>query len=369
MLNWFASAIRPMFMRILALKNIGLQCFGPRLILHGPLNIAGRAFDHASALRLIGMPALAYCMSQSYFEFKSDLVYFKPNSLASIARNILTLLLVLPRTKILHFYFGCTYFGYLGVDQFVFRLLGKKIVHHFCGCDIRDYLTESTLYPFGACAACGAAKCSPYRRRMIVNAQKYAHLVFVSTPDLLSSYPGAVYLPQAVSISRIQDDYAKCAVPSGRSNDSLIVAHAPTDRVIKGTDELVNAVDRLVSRGFDISLVLLEGLARSEVLSSLSQVDLVVDQLLIGSYGTFAVEAMALSIPVICYLRPASLRFYPEVPPVLNASIDTIEFVLEGICRDKSSLAAVGLTCREYAEKYHDAGSVAAKLVDLYSSI
>lgn len=86
-----------------------------------------------------------------------------------------------------------------------------------------------------------------------------------------------------------------------------IVIHAPSHRGAKGTAHILEAVDRLKAEGVAFEFVLVEKLSNTEARKLYERADLVVDQLLAGWYGGFAVEAMALGKPVICYLRDSDL--------------------------------------------------------------
>jgi glycosyltransferase involved in cell wall biosynthesis len=109
-----------------------------------------------------------------------------------------------------------------------------------------------------------------------------------------------------------------------------------------------------------------------EVMSLLeSEVDLVVDQLLFFGYGMFAIEAMAMGLPVIANLEDSEFAellsdytFFGECP-VMSAKASTIEDVLRSIIRDRSILSDVGKRSAEYVQKWHSPN--AARL--LFSNI
>ena len=111
--------------------------------------------------------------------------------------------------------------------------------------------------------------------------------------------------------------------PDGRE---LVVAHAPTDRDVKGTRHVVEAVDSLRSEGVALRLDLIEGVTRSEVLERLAAADLVVDQLLMGWYGAFAVEAMAIGRPVFAHIREEEPEDNPfgDALPIVRSSAATL---------------------------------------------
>jgi len=81
-------------------------------------------------------------------------------------------------------------------------------------------------------------------------------------------------------------------------DDVLKVAHAPTNRAIKGTNALIKAVDRLKAEGASIELDIIERKPNVQCLIRKGQADVYVDQMLLG-YGCNAVEAWGMGIPVI----------------------------------------------------------------------
>lgn len=85
---------------------------------------------------------------------------------------------------------------------------------------------------------------------------------------------------------------------SHRPDDGVLrVGHNPTNRAIKGTDLLIQAVERL-KRKIKIELVLTERAPWGESLRAKAGVDVYFDQPLLG-YGNNAIEAWAMGIPVI----------------------------------------------------------------------
>ena len=172
--------------------------------------------------------------------------------------------------------------------------------------------------------------CSPNRTRSLEVAQKYADGIFVSTPDLLEFVPGAVLMPQPIDLSVIEmtRDRAlkqfKTTISTGQNKQPGIVtvAHAPSNRKIKGTQYLIDAIDALKKEGVPVELFLVEGMSYEEALYISANADIIVDQLLIGSYGQYSVEMMALGKPVICYIRNDLIKHYPPGLPIINTDID-----------------------------------------------
>ena len=144
------------------------------------------------------------------------------------------------------------------------------------------------------------------------------------------------------------------------TRSSLRVLHAPNHRAIKGTDHVVKAIDELKAKGLDIELVLLEGLSNEQILKEITESDLVIDQLIIGWYAMFAIEAMTLCKPVICYQRKDLLDLYRGVglieasePPLINADVGNLASVVERLYFNRTELDEYAERGRGYVERIH----------------
>ena len=74
-------------------------------------------------------------------------------------------------------------------------------------------------------------------------------------------------------------------------------------RNIKGSPFVLNAINRLISEGYPIEYFFIDNKKSNEMRFYQAQADIVVEQLIYGSWGSTGVETMALGKPVICYLR------------------------------------------------------------------
>ncbi len=64
-----------------------------------------------------------------------------------------------------------------------------------------------------------------------------------------------------------------------------LVVHAPSNRGVKGTEVIVQIVERLKDDGMDFNFSLVEGMPNNEARKVYEQADLLVDQLYAGWYG------------------------------------------------------------------------------------
>jgi hypothetical protein len=243
--------------------------------------------------------------------------------------------------------------------------MGKRVFFYFCGCDLRDSKLVIERHPISACAECWPMGCSANRDRA-AEAAATADGVFVSTPDLLEFMPDAVLLPQPLDLARFARLREVGQGYCGDGRGPLRIAHAPSSRTIKGTKYVESACAELVASGFDIELVLVEGKSYEESLSIYQSCDLGIDQVLIGAYGQFAVEMMAMGKPVLCFLRDDVVGLYPEVPPIIRVTPLTLTEVVAGLVVERDDLVSRGAQGVGYVERVHGADRVAARALAAY---
>jgi hypothetical protein len=187
----------------------------------------------------------------------------------------------------------------------------------------------------------------------------------VSSPDLLEFAPGAQLLPGPIDLEKWRPKVLRREPPS--HSDPVRIIHAPTDRDIKGTKYLLAAAERLKSAGYPVEVTLLEGLSHDQIHVLSEQADIVVDQLMLGVHGMFAVEMMARGLPVICRIREDLRRFYPPDLPLITAEPGSIYDVLESLLTQPERWADLGRRGIEYVRREHEMHRVGALSLSLYN--
>lgn len=140
----------------------------------------------------------------------------------------------------------------------------------------------------------------------------------------------------------------------------LKVLHAPNHRALKGTDALLNAIEELKADGVNVELQILEGVPNEKVRATIASADVVMDQLVIGAYAMFALEAMSTGKPTICYMRQdlehlfigAGIVKKNEIP-LVRADIFNIADVLRDLEENRDKLAEIGNRSRKFVETHH----------------
>jgi len=171
--------------------------------------------------------------------------------------------------------------------------------------------------------------------------------LFVTTPDLLDDLPTATWAPLVVDMDGWASDVPVMERPRPK------VLHGPSQRWTKGTDRILPTLRALHDKGA-VELVLAERVSWDEIRDLVRSCDIVVDQFAVGSYGTFAVEAMAAGRPVVGYLDERVHTAAGVRPPIVNATPDTLGTVLEALLDDPAGTAKIGLASADYAQETHD---------------
>ncbi|PIP90584.1 MAG: hypothetical protein COV38_03145 [Bdellovibrionales bacterium CG11_big_fil_rev_8_21_14_0_20_38_13] len=138
------------------------------------------------------------------------------------------------------------------------------------------------------------------------------------------------------------------------------VLHAPNHKNIKGTSYIEKAVLKLQKEGYRLELLLVDKCSNEVILGKIEESDIVIDQLIIGWYAMFSIEALACRKPTICYLREdlyslyESQGFFEDNPlPLINANYKNIYDVLKKLIDHPETWVSIGIKGRAYVEKMH----------------
>jgi glycosyltransferase involved in cell wall biosynthesis len=323
--------------------------------------VAGQAYGLSRAERTLGLTSDVAVFTPSGYGYGFDIdIGARPSEplWRQFGRRLSFLRRAMEAYDIFHFNFGQTIlsirrFGRV-VDELAWlRRRGKTILFTYQGSDVR---------PSNQCP-CTRPECRQldrYRRLGAGRALRYADRVFYQNPDLRQWLPGASFLPYAAV------DPSKLRAEPFPEREEIVVVHAPTDRVIKGTQHVIEAVDMLRGEGVPIRLDLVEGVSREVALERLARADLLVDQLVLGWYGTVAVEAMALGRPVMAYIRedaPEDNPFGADLP-VVRTTPATLVDDLRALAADRERRRRLSIAGRSFVERHHDPVALARKALD-----
>ncbi len=332
-------------------------------ILHAPINIANQVNIIAKAQRELGYSSFSCSFSNNWFNYKSDQCLDLEklnNKYHRIFRMSQFFLNSILKYNVFHFYFGNTLLPRY-YDLPILKRMNKKMVMQYLGSDIRQKSIAERKNKFLQVKV----KDEKEIRHRISTVAKYIKTAIVDyeLQEYIQGYFEKIVIIRAAL--NIQD--YRPAIPSLYKKIPLIV-HAPSDKRIKGTEYVLQAIDKLKEE-YDFKFKLVRGLNHEEAKNIYEKADIIVDQLLGGSHGVFSIEAMALGKPVICYIREDLKDKYPKDLPIISANPDTIYNVLKVLIEDAKLRHELGEKGRVYVEKYHDARKIAEKLIKVYESL
>ena len=109
-------------------------------VLHAPSEIAGQTSILARALRDLGIEAHSLATNPTFAQYAVD--EMRPYDAMSPPRRYLgyagNLARHLAKWDVFHFHFGRTLIPPHNPDLPLYHALGKKVVFHYHGCDVRD---------------------------------------------------------------------------------------------------------------------------------------------------------------------------------------------------------------------------------------
>lgn len=240
-------------------------------------------------------------------------------------------------------------------DYAYLKSKGKKIVSIFCGNDVRWHYASNQEYEkyglrsidFGDGYSKGIAHLEQKLKKLRI-AEKYSDAV-VSRVDQAQLALRPYYRwhmlvrPENMMFNPVQ------------RQQNPVVAHAPSHRGLKGTKYVLEAFERLKSEGVEFTPLLIEGLPNQELLKKLSDVDILIDQLLFPGTGKIASEALSAGCVVMSLM---GYKNYPQnnAPecPIVDVNPDTIYKELKRVILDyefRKNTAAKGL---DYVKRHLD---------------
>ena len=153
-------------------------------------------------------------------------------------------------------------------EMSIYKLNPKCIFVTFQGSDARETKCFINKYQRNGLAKSvitrsGNSNDSIRRKKILLS--EVADKVYSLNPDLLEVLPkGAEFLPYATESSLNSKilPYVK--------HSEFVVGHAPTHRIVKGTDIVIEVIEKLRMQGYKIRLELIEGLTREKLLKNMS---------------------------------------------------------------------------------------------------
>lgn len=346
----------------------------PLRVLHGTYEIAGQGMVLAQGLRAAGADAQSLAYRVDWDGRRPErVVELDPMPLPLRALAMAgTFLQLAPQFDVFHFHFGTSFLPRL-LDVPALKAMGKVVVFHFHGCEVRNRVLMRERHALAACTEC-LPFCIPEKQReLLAQAARHAHRVFYSTKDLAESVPGGVELPLAIDAARWEEAGRAHPLPDPARRDGVhgpvVLAHAPTNPWIKGTHHVRAAFELLKEEFPKLELLIIKNKTPwVEMPRVVAGCDILIDQLFMGWYGLMAIEGMSEGKVVACHLRSEFAAAEPGIP-IVDVSPKILVDVLRALIRDPARRAALGEQGRAWARARHDAPVVGRALLAHYEEI
>jgi len=188
--------------------------------------------------------------------------------------------------------------------------------------------------------------------------------IFEKHADLILSHPSQAQIeirPYRFYYLPMQLDHFKFS--SKRNNKVPIVVHAATERAVKGTDEVIKAVEELKAEGEEFEFRLLERMPNKELLAQLREADIVVYNPY-GKYtGKLGLEALASGCLLVTNYDTSFLPVPPE-SPVVHTTPDNLKSNLKELFATLPQQESLRIAGRNWVEKYYETTVVCRRIVD-----
>lgn len=334
-------------------------------ILHAPANPAGQATIISRAQRELGARSDVLVFNQKVFAFDVDIdmkLDAKPWGTKSLSK-LRNFCRCSRRYDVFHFHYGRSLLPG-NLDLSLLRMMGKKTVMHYWGSDIMqiDLARKYTLLSDEALSQILPGLDDEKQRKKIRRISKKVDASIVGDYSLQPFSPDSKVIRQALPLSELP--FVGC----GSAKEDVKIVHAPTNRLIKGTDKILAAIDRLQREGHSVRAVLVENKPHNEAIATFKTADIVVDDVLQGPYGLVAMECMALGKPVLGRIDEHFADCYKDLP-IMNTPPEKLYDNLKTLILNPAIRIDLGKKGRAYVEANHDARVIARQLLDLYKAL
>jgi hypothetical protein len=272
---------------------------------------------------------------------------------------------VLARYDVIHSHFK-TFLSESAWELDYLKRLGKVVVSHFRGCDVRHRSLNMRLQPvLNCCQECDypIGSCdTPYQHSQVALALRYADLRFVTTPDLIDFVPESEHIP---FIHPVGIDF-DAIQPAPRDESVFRVVTSSNHDGIDGTRFIRAAVERLRQEGHRIELIEVGNTKYLDALALYKSADVYAGKLRMGYYNNANIESMMLGVPNMSYIREEFQSIAPDCPIILTTP-DTVYERLSYYIVRRDELRAIGAKGPEFVRVHHNPTMLAQRMINRYN--
>ncbi|MBS4194208.1 glycosyltransferase family 4 protein [Lederbergia citri] len=310
----------------------------------------------SSALINKGHYSLGYNTFNSYLGYKDNLVNIDVEALEESYQEILE------SYDVFHYHYGTTLSPDFS-DLPELKRRNKKMIMHHWGNDVRFHDQARKNNPYVYTGDSPPNEVIHDKLTKITAFIKEAIVQDYEVNEYVKDYYEKVHvLPIAIDLEQFHPNY-----PSTTKEKPLIL-HAPTNPDFKGTYYIEKIIEKL-KQEYNFEYKRIEKMSHEEVINIYKDADIIIDQVLCGSYGLLSVESMALGKPVLTYIRPDLISTFPAELPIVNSNPDNLYNQVKMLLDNPDKRKELGMKGRQYVEMYHSHDVVVNQLIDIYMNL
>lgn len=192
---------------------------------------------------------------------------------------------------------------------------------------------------------------------IVRNVEKYANCIW-SLPEQSQLFFRPYY---RFNIPLQVNDYS-CEI---NQREIPLIIHAPSSPKFKGTEYVLNAVDKLRAEGVKFNFELVHNLPHNIAIQKYKNCDIIINQLLVPGGGKLAIEGLALG-KIMLTFQGYGYNYDQKTPvdcPIIDVDPTNIADKLRDIIVDWNLRKRIAGYGPEYIKKYHSAEKCAEKLL------
>ncbi len=244
------------------------------------------------------------------------------------------------------------------LEFIIYKMLRKKVIMIYVGTDARPPC-NSPKFEGNVHDLYDETLRISNRVRMI---EKYCTVISAISTSAFLNHPFIIYNAVFPII-----DNADISKKSKEEHDKIVILHAPSHYIAKGTSEIRRTIERLKQRGCQIDYIEMNGFSHKEVIDTLRMSDVVIDQINASEpTSTLSSEACANGVPVIiCGNYQEYYELVPEytIAPICYWENDRLEDNLYELINDKDRRIEIGRKEEEFILSRHTPKDVVKRLL------
>lgn len=342
-------------------------------ILHAPTNVAGQPYVISRAQRRLGHKSDVLVHTTTIYNYPYDINidYDNPKKLIKLFKEFIKATFTY---DIFHFYYNSgfipryiriknTIIDTHHIDVILLKILRKKIIFQFVGSDViqKDLALKYEIFTEEQFTKIYPDHDDIKRKDELKYIYKISDETIVIDHYLQALSPRSKLVELLINIEEFP--FVGCK----RTSQSVRILHAPTNQDIKGTSNIIEAINKLKSDGYNIEFILVEKMKNKDAIEMYKTADIIIDDINQGPYGLLAMECMTLGKPVLGRINPNFIQYYKDCP-IVNTSKHNIYENLKSLIDDPERCIELGILGRKYIKKRHDSNNIAQQIINIYKN-